>query len=177
MRELDRTEKTVNTYFPNGVIYSSAVYENNKITKCSKYYTNGCIAQKIGYSNGMIVLKEQYNRAGDMAEVISYAYDAFGQLEKITREKTNNIDFIIFERDEIRKRIVRIYVKHNNIIIRRLEYTYYGDSNIECHDADYNNDIRYRITQAPCADESWLNINPRTSMVMRKLRTALELSA
>lgn len=171
-----KSKKTVKTYFPNGIVYCSAVYDDNKLVKCSKFHTNGKIAQRITYENGVMTIKENYNRCGERAETVYFAYNAEGNIEKITQEKINTTYTVIFNREAATNKILTVYVKQNNIIIRRVEYEYTA-TGINCTDADYNQCSTYKTFKLPVADESWLNVNPTISLVMRKLRTALELSA
>lgn len=175
-RELCESRKTVKSFFPNGTMYSSSVYENEKLTRCSKFYSNGQLAQNVEYSKGKIVQKEVFNRSGEISETFNYYYDNMNFLEKIVNEKINTIYTAIFERDSYSKKIRKIYVKQNNLIVRRLEFEY-SNNQIICHEITNLQKLSYKLTHPPIADESWLNITPANSLVMRKLRSALELCA
>ena len=176
-RELDsKNRNTVRTYFPNGIVYSSAVYEDNKIVKCSKYFTNGNLAQKIQYQGGLITIKESFNRGGEKAETTFFYYNDVSDITKIVREKINKTITAIFEYDESSGKINYIYIKQNNIIIRRLEFEY-GAKSIICNDATNDGKVTYFIMQAPIASEYWLDIASVSSLVMRKLKSAFSLSA
>lgn len=176
LRELCKNRKTVKSFFPNGTMYSSSVYENDKLAKCSKFYSNGQLAQKVEYTKGNIVQKEVYNRSGEISETYSYHYDNMDYLEKIVNEKINTIYTVTFERDSYSKKIRKIYVKQNNLIIRRLEFEY-SNNQIICYERTNFQKLSYKLAHPPVADESWLNVAPANSLVMRKLRSALELCA
>lgn len=176
LQEVTERKKTVQSFFPNGTMYSSSVYENERLTKCSKYHSNGQLAQSVEYSKGKVVQKEIFNRHGERAESYSYFYDNSGDLEKIVNEKINTIYTVTFERDGYAKKIKRIYVKQNNLIIRRLEFEY-SNNQIICFETTNKQKLSYKLPIPPTADERWLNVTPANSLVMRKLRSALELCA
>ena len=93
-----KSKNTVKTYFPNGIVYCSSVYEKNQLLKSSKFHTNGKLAQRIKYEDGKMSVKEIYNRNGEISETYSYEYNTNGFVTKITQEKINTLYTVIFDR-------------------------------------------------------------------------------
>ncbi len=168
--------ETEDIFFQNGTKYTSSVFCNGRLIKLSKYFSNGKISQIYEYHNGLIMTKNIYSRDGCLLEKISYSYYDNGEIASIIKEKTNLILSITFLVDDETNNIVSIRIRHNNVIIRKLDYEYSGKC-IHCTDIDQNSSAEYTLLKPPIASETWLAQTRANSIVMRKLLVAMSVSA
>ncbi len=171
MNEKNSLLKTQNTYFINGLKYTTSVYCNGKPVKISKYFSDGKISQIYNYENGQLTLKTIYNRKGDIIEKISYSYYDYGDIATIISEKINSLVSVTFIQDEEHK-IVNIRLRHNNLIIKKIDYEY-SNSDIICTEVTQAGEKVYKLDKAPIAGEKWLTSPQKDSLVMRKLKVAM----
>ena len=171
MEEKSSQFETKNTYFVNGLKYTTSVYCNGTPVKISKFFSDGKISQVLNYENGQIVLKTIYNRKGDVIERITYSYYDKGDLASVISEKINSIVSVTFIRDED-NRIINIRVRHNNLIIKKLDYDY-SLTEIDCSEVTQTGEKNYKLVRPPVASEKWLAVPQQNSLVMRKLRVAI----
>lgn len=171
MEERSSQLETKDTYFVNGLKYATSVYCNGRPVKISKFFSDGKISQVLDYENAQLVVKTIYNRRGDVIEKVTYSYYDTGDLASVISEKVNSIVSATFIRDDDNK-IINIRVRHNNLIIKKLDYEY-SQTGIDCIEVTQSAEKVYKLTKPPIAGERWLIIPQQSSLVMRKLKVAL----
>ena len=172
---IDKCKRVENTFFPNGGKYLSKIFEKDHLVELQRFFTNGTIAQNTTYKNDKVESKIFYDRNGNEYECFYFDYDDNDFLERISKHHSNTRSEVAFLYDDGGK-IVKIRIKHNNIIIRMLDYYWYDDNSILCDDKSEERTTHYKCVTPPKADEKWLAQVSPNSLVMRKLKNAFAIT-
>ena len=164
--------ENLKVFWRNGILHSAGEIVNSQTFTIKKYNTDGSLAETSTFKHGKLLSKEVINRDGTVYQTFNYTYTSNGSIDKISRYRVNVLDTVVFLRDN--QNIIGIRVKHNNVIIRKLDFEY-SDNRVHCIDcSEHGNREYYCLT--PVDDERWFQSLEATSLIMRKIKTALAVT-